>query len=61
MQITLKAFFNGAKITEVPTNWKGRVAGASKFLFSKQTKHYVRWFFWAILRKCNRRGARPER
>jgi glycosyltransferase involved in cell wall biosynthesis len=53
MQITLKAYFNGAKITEVPTVWKGRVAGASKFFFSKQTQHYVHWFFWAILRSIS--------
>jgi glycosyltransferase involved in cell wall biosynthesis len=61
MQITLKAFFNGAKITEVPTNWTGRVAGSSKFLFSKQTKHYVRWFFWAVRKKTQPQGAHLER
>jgi hypothetical protein len=52
MELTLKAYFKGAKITEVPTVWNGRVAGSSKFLFSKQTRNYVHWFVWAILQSA---------
>ena len=33
MQITLKAFFAGYRITELPTTWKGRVVGQSDFGF----------------------------
>jgi len=48
MQITLKAFFKGYKITEVPTTWKSRMVGESSFKIFRQTKDYFYWYFWAI-------------
>ena len=48
MQLTLKAFILGYKITEIPTVWKDRTIGKSNFTFSNQTKHYVYWYFWGI-------------
>jgi len=51
MQITLKAFFRGCKITEVPTTWKSRMVGKSSFKIFRQTKDYLYWYFWAIW-KC---------
>ena len=48
MQVTLKAFFLGYKITEIPTVWKNRAIGKSNFTFSNQTKHYMYWYFWGI-------------
>lgn len=51
MQITLKAFFKGCWITEVPTTWKSRVVGKSSFMIFRQAKDYFYWYFWAIL-KC---------
>lgn len=50
MEITLKAYFNKFKITDVPTVWRGRKKGKSKFKISK-TLPYVKLYFWAILKK----------
>jgi glycosyltransferase involved in cell wall biosynthesis len=58
MQITLKAFFNGNRITEIPTVWRNRVEGSSKFLIKSQTKHYMYWYFWAILKSITVRMQR---
>ncbi len=49
MEITVKAFLRGAKITEVPTVWQGRTAGKSKFSMLKGGKDYMRWYIWAVL------------
>lgn len=48
MEITLQAFFKGAKITEIPTYWKGRTAGQSKFKILQRSPKYARIFLWSI-------------
>ena len=50
MEITLKAFFSGYKISEIPTFWYGRKKGKSKFKLSK-TFPYIKLYFWAIMKK----------
>jgi len=50
MEITLKSYFAGFKITEIPTIWYGREKGKSKFKLSK-TFSYVKLYFWAIYKK----------
>lgn len=47
-EITLKAFFKHAKITEVPTTWRDRKEGTSKFNISHVAGGYFKIFFWAI-------------
>ena len=49
LEITVKAFLKGTKITEVPTVWQGRTAGKSKFSMLKGGKDYLRWYIWAVL------------
>jgi glycosyltransferase involved in cell wall biosynthesis len=49
LEITVKAFLKGARITEVPTVWQGRTAGKSKFSMLKGGKDYLRWYVWAVL------------
>ncbi len=48
MEITLKAFFAGFRITEVSTNWTGRSIGKSKFYLFKIAPKYIRLYLWAI-------------
>ncbi len=48
MEITLQAFFNGAKITEIPTIWKGRVFGQSKFSILHRSPKYAQIIFWTL-------------
>lgn len=50
MEITLRAFFEGAKITEIPTVWRERAAGMSKFTFFERVPRYLRVYIWAIYR-----------
>jgi len=50
MEITLKGYFAGYKISEIPTVWYGRKKGKSKFKLSK-TFPYIRLYFWAIIEK----------
>lgn len=47
MAITLQAYFNGAKITEVPTRWIGRALGKSKFKIIERTPPYFKICLWA--------------
>ena len=48
MELTLQAFFKGAKIAELPTSWKGRTVGKSKFNILRSTPRYTRIYFWAL-------------
>lgn len=51
MELTLKAFFLGFKITEIPTVWKGRFIGKSKFYLLKVIPLYSKIYFWALFGK----------
>ena len=52
MEITLKIYFQGYRISEIPTCWKGRKEGKSKFQILKITPLYLKWYLWAILMRC---------
>jgi glycosyltransferase involved in cell wall biosynthesis len=51
VEIPLKAFFLGYKITEIPTIWVNRKEGESKFKVFKQGPLYLKLYLWAICRK----------
>jgi len=51
MELGLKAYFAGFRITEVPTTWRGRYLGKSKFYLFKAAPDYLRLYVWAIYRK----------
>jgi glycosyltransferase involved in cell wall biosynthesis len=54
MEITIKAFFKGYKITEIPTVWWDRNAGESRFRLWKWMPEYLHWYFFAIKKKIRR-------
>lgn len=56
MEITLKAYFSGATITEVATGWQGRSMGKSKFYLFKAAPKYIRLYLWAIFGKKDKDG-----
>ncbi len=58
MELPLKAYYTGFKITEVPTVWHEREKGKSSFNMLNLTPHYSRWYLWAIKRKF--RGQRER-
>lgn len=51
MEIVIKAFFKGYNITEVPSVWRDRKAGESKFKLWKWLPKYLYWYFFAIQQK----------
>lgn len=48
LEVTVKAFVQGKKITEIPTVWKERESGNSKFKLLHWFPQYLRWYFFAI-------------
>lgn len=54
MEITLKAYYSGFKITEVPTVWKERTKGKSSFKILKLLPNYLKLYFWAIFNRVKR-------
>ncbi len=48
MELALKAYFNGFKVTEVPTVWREREKGKSSFKIFNLTPNYSRWYLWAV-------------
>lgn len=51
MEITLKAYYSGFKITEVPTVWRERTKGKSSFRMLKLLPGYLRVYAWAIAKR----------
>jgi len=51
VEMPLKAYFLGYKITEVPTVWMDRKEGKSKFHVFKEGPGYIGLYIWAIWKK----------
>jgi len=48
LEITVKAFLAGYPIAEVPTRWRHRTAGQSRFRLWAWLPHYLRWYLYAF-------------
>ncbi len=48
LELVVKAFKNGNKITEVPTVWYDRTAGKSNFKLLEWLPKYLKWYFKAF-------------
>lgn len=59
LELTVKAFLQGYRITEVPSVWRDRSQGQSRFRLWKWLPHYLRWYFYAFRPKsrATRAGA----
>jgi len=53
LELTVKAFLAGHKIAEVPSTWRDRTAGESRFRLWKWLPHYLQWYIYAFQRKSN--------
>ncbi len=51
LELTVKAFLAGYRITEVPSTWRDRTSGQSRFRLWKWLPHYLRWYFYGFRRK----------
>ncbi len=53
LELTLKAHWRGWRLAEVPTIWRDRTAGQSRFRLWAWLPHYLRWYLralrWALL------------
>jgi len=54
MEIPLKAYYLGFKITEVPTAWKERSKGKSSFRMLKLLPAYLKLYLWAIFKRITK-------
>ncbi len=48
LEITVKAFLSGYRIVEIPSVWRDRTQGKSKFKLWAWLPHYLRWYFYAF-------------
>lgn len=53
MEIVIKAHNLGFRVCEVPTIWRDRISGKSKFKLLKWLPKYLYWYFWGILKRLN--------
>jgi glycosyltransferase involved in cell wall biosynthesis len=50
LEVTVKAHVAGYRIAEVPSTWRDRTAGQSRFRLKKWLPHYIKWWFYALSR-----------
>lgn len=50
IELTVKAYFSGYKVAEIPTTWT-YLAKESRFYMRKWLPKYLKWYFWAIGKK----------
>lgn len=55
MELPLKAYYLGFKITEVPTVWRERQKGKSSFKIFKLLPSYLKLYVWGIYKSILRR------
>ncbi|MGA2902436.1 MAG: glycosyltransferase [Candidatus Korobacteraceae bacterium] len=61
LELTVKAFLNGYRITEIPSTWRDRTAGSSRFRIFQWLPHYLKWYFYALRpRRRHQRAPREE-
>jgi dolichol-phosphate mannosyltransferase len=48
LELTVKAFLNGYRIAEIPSVWRDRTAGTSRFRVLHWLPHYLKWYFYAF-------------
>jgi len=48
MEIPLKAYYLGFKLTQIPTLWQERTKGKSTFKMFRMLPNYLKLYIWAI-------------
>lgn len=51
-ELTVKAHFNGFKVTEIPTKWT-YLAKESRFEMKRWLPKYLKWYLWAVSKKLS--------
>ena len=62
LELVLKAYYAGFRITEVPTVWREREKGTSSFNMLKLSRNYLKFYSWGVMMRFSpvkkRRGAK---
>lgn len=56
IELTVKAYLMGMRIEEVPTTWRDRTAGESRFQLWQWMPHYLKWYARGMAGRLRRRG-----
>ncbi|HVP54669.1 MAG TPA: glycosyltransferase [Candidatus Eisenbacteria bacterium] len=48
LEILVKAYLRGCRIIELPTTWRGRTQGESRFRMWAWMPRYLKWYFYAF-------------
>jgi hypothetical protein len=56
LEITAKAYARGRRITEVPSTWRDRSAGQSRFKLRAWLPLYLKWYRYALTHRPRRGG-----
>jgi glycosyltransferase involved in cell wall biosynthesis len=57
IELTVKAYALGMRVAEVPTTWRDRTAGQSRFQLWKWLPRYLRWYWVGIAARFGRMPA----
>jgi hypothetical protein len=63
LELCFKAWRDGRTFAELPTVWKDRTRGQSKFRLFRWLPHYLRWYLraaWGLIFTSSERGGRPR-
>lgn len=60
LELTVKAHLLGMPVAEVPTTWRDRTVGTSRFKLSKWIPHYLRWYLRALRGRVASRSSRKR-
>lgn len=55
LELTVKAHADGRRIAEVPSTWRDRSAGQSRFRLVEWAPHYLKWYVFALRRRWSGR------
>ena len=55
IELSVKATLQGRRLAELPTTWRDRTGGESRFRLRKWLPHYLRWYFVALRGRFRRR------
>lgn len=61
LEITVKAYLNGYKVTEIPSRWYDRTEGTSNFHMWKWMPRYLHWYLMCIYKSWFKNPVRKEK